>query len=63
MMNKIFALAAFLFTGTFAFAQNVGINTTGAAPDNSALLDINALPANCQVSQGCWVKQTCFDFI
>lgn len=42
MMNKIFALAAFLFTGTFAFAQNVGINTTGATPDNSAMLDIDA---------------------
>ena len=31
------------FTST---AQNVGINATGAAPDNSALLDIDAAPAN-----------------
>jgi hypothetical protein len=28
------------------YAQNVGINTTGAAPDNSALLDLNASPGN-----------------
>jgi hypothetical protein len=42
MKNKIFALAAFLFTGTFAFAQNVGINATGTPPNNSAMLDIDA---------------------
>ncbi|MES2285244.1 MAG: hypothetical protein V4547_06105 [Bacteroidota bacterium] len=28
------------------FAQNVGINTTGNAPNSSALLDINASPGN-----------------
>jgi hypothetical protein len=42
MKNEIFALAAFLFTGTFAFAQNVGINATGTPPNNSAMLDIDA---------------------
>jgi hypothetical protein len=42
MKNEIFALAAFLFTVTFAFAQNVAINSTGNPPDNSAMLDIDA---------------------
>jgi hypothetical protein len=42
MKNKIFALAAFLFTVTFAFAQNVGINSTGSSPHNSAMLDVDA---------------------
>lgn len=27
-------------------AQNIGINATGASPDNSAILDVNAAPAN-----------------
>ncbi|MBW6481695.1 MAG: hypothetical protein K0B10_01415 [Vicingaceae bacterium] len=29
-----------------ASAQNIGINSTGTAPDPSALLDVNAAPTN-----------------
>jgi hypothetical protein len=31
---------------TFTYAQNVGINSTGAAPNASAILDIDAAPGN-----------------
>lgn len=31
-----------LLASTFSYAQNVGINATGAAPDVSAMLDVNA---------------------
>ncbi len=35
-----------LFTGMHLHSQNVGINTTGAAPNASALLDVDAAPNN-----------------
>ena len=40
-MKKILMLLAVACSGN-AFAQNVGINTTGAAADVSAILDILA---------------------
>ncbi len=40
----VFLLIVFL--PIFSFAQNVGINTTGNAPNSSAMLDINASPGN-----------------
>ena len=41
------SILLFLVTmAQWAKAQNVGINSTGAAPDGSALLDINATPGN-----------------
>ncbi|MES2285247.1 MAG: hypothetical protein V4547_06120 [Bacteroidota bacterium] len=50
---KIILIAATIFTltlgealGVASYAQNVGINTTGNAPNSSALLDINASPGN-----------------
>ena len=53
MKNKIIFLAAAIFSltlgeawGVASFAQNVGINTTGNAPNSSALLDVNASPGN-----------------
>ena len=55
LKSKIILLfvVIFLFTllyrkesGYIAFAQNVGINTTGNAPNSSALLDIDASPGN-----------------
>ncbi|MDP1745262.1 MAG: hypothetical protein Q8L90_06785, partial [Bacteroidota bacterium] len=53
MKNKIIFIAAAIFSftlgeawGVASFAQNVGINTTGNAPNSSALLDINASPGN-----------------
>jgi hypothetical protein len=42
MMRKIIVLASMVFLTLNTIAQNVGINTTGAAPDNSAMLDIDA---------------------
>jgi len=39
-MNRFFFLVAILIASTTLQAQNVGINTTGAAPNNSAMLDI-----------------------
>ena len=33
-------------SGAEAFAQNIGINTTGATPNASALLDVDAAPGN-----------------
>ncbi|MES2285246.1 MAG: glycine-rich protein [Bacteroidota bacterium] len=51
--NKFILLALAIFSltlgeawGVASFAQNVGINTTGNAPNSSALLDINASPGN-----------------
>jgi hypothetical protein len=51
--TKIILLAVTIFSltlgeawGVASFAQNVGINTTGNAPNSSALLDINASPGN-----------------
>lgn len=42
----IFSLTLGEVWGVASFAQNVGINTTGNAPNSSALLDINASPGN-----------------
>lgn len=42
MMRKIIFLVSIVFLTRNTIAQNVGINTTGAAPDNSAMLDIDA---------------------
>ncbi|MFN7014613.1 MAG: hypothetical protein ACK4ON_10135, partial [Bacteroidia bacterium] len=42
MKNKIFPFVALVLISTFSIAQNVGINATGVAPDNSAMLDIDA---------------------
>jgi hypothetical protein len=39
-MKRIFILALTLASSTLAIAQNVGINSTGAAPDASAILDV-----------------------
>ncbi len=50
-MKKIIlllAFAPFLWNGMELNAQNIGINTTGALPNQSALLDIDASPANNQ---------------
>jgi|GEM_PF-1082229 len=46
-MNKIYMLLIFSFVlvseeKKLLLAQNIGINTTGSAPDNSAILDIDA---------------------
>lgn len=35
-------LFASLFASTVSFAQNVGINGTGALPDGSAMLDVSS---------------------
>ncbi len=40
MNFKKLLLAILLMASTTAFSQNVGINTDGSAPDNSALLDV-----------------------
>ncbi|MFN4235084.1 MAG: hypothetical protein ACK4IK_09795 [Bacteroidia bacterium] len=47
-MNMKFTLTLiFAFSlSAYVFSQNVGINTTGAAPNASAMLDIDAAPAN-----------------
>ncbi|MDO9185902.1 MAG: hypothetical protein Q7W13_07815 [Bacteroidia bacterium] len=42
----IFSLTLGEVWGVASYAQNVGINTTGNAPNSSALLDINASPGN-----------------
>jgi hypothetical protein len=44
-MKRIVPILVLLFT-TFAYAQNVGINSTGAAPNASAVLDVDAAPGN-----------------
>lgn len=40
-MPKLLLYLVSLFLSVAALAQNVGINTSGATPDNSALLDMN----------------------
>lgn len=40
-MNKLFSLT-FLFLAGVSFSQNIGINSTGALPNNSAMLDVVA---------------------
>ena len=42
LMRSLFALLILLETSTLARAQNVGINSTGAAPAASAMLDVNS---------------------
>jgi trimeric autotransporter adhesin len=42
MKIKISSILLLIFTACIAQAQQVGINTTGANPDNSAILDINS---------------------
>ena len=44
--NNLFFTITLTFFINGVFAQNLGINATGATPDPSALLDINALPTN-----------------
>ncbi len=41
-----FIFVLFLWGVTGGYAQNIGINSTGAAPNISALLDIDAAPGN-----------------
>lgn len=47
-LSPLFFSVLFLFGwgNASSFAQNVGINSTGAAPNASALLDIDAAPGN-----------------
>jgi hypothetical protein len=44
-MKKIITSFTVLLT-TLTFAQNVGVNSTGTAPNASAILDVDAAPAN-----------------
>lgn len=44
-MKKTITTLALLIT-IFTYAQNVGINSTGASPDASAMLDVDAAPSN-----------------
>src|SRR5688572_5210683 len=41
--KKIILVTCLLFVGKLQFAQNVGVNATGATPDVSAMLDIVAI--------------------
>ncbi|WP_258540436.1 hypothetical protein [Parvicella tangerina] len=41
-MKTPIIITTFLAFSTFSFAQNVGINATGAIPDNSAMLDVQS---------------------
>ncbi len=41
-MKNLYLIIFSLFTSVFAFSQNVGINSTGAAPDASAMLDVSS---------------------
>lgn len=45
-MRKLILITCSLTTIFLCFGQNVGINETGATPDNSALLDIDANTSN-----------------
>ncbi len=45
-MKKIILVISTLILTICNYAQNVGINTTGAVPDASALLDVDAAPSN-----------------
>lgn len=40
-MKNTLIIGYFLFVSGALFAQNVGINTAGATPDASAILDLN----------------------
>src|SRR5690606_33090994 len=40
-MKRVILVISFVVASTFAFSQNVGINTTGALPDASAGLDVD----------------------
>src|SRR5690606_26767298 len=40
-MKRVILVISFVAASTFAFSQNVGINTTGALPDASAGLDVD----------------------
>ncbi len=42
MKNQVLTIALFCALTIPAFSQNVGINTTGAAPNNSAMLDVES---------------------
>src|ERR1035441_531282 len=50
LINLLFSAIFFILNSTFLItnisAQRVGINTTGTAPNASALLDIDAAPGN-----------------
>ena len=41
-MKSLLAIALFVLMATISQAQNVGINSTGATPDASAMLDVNS---------------------
>lgn len=41
-MKNHLLIASCLIIGMTAYAQNIGINSTGAAPDNSAMLDVTS---------------------
>ena len=41
-MKKLYTLITAVIITTSAFAQNVGINSTGATPNAAAILDIDA---------------------
>lgn len=43
---RLYLLPILVFLGFATSAQNVGINSTGATPNASALLDVDAAPAN-----------------
>lgn len=40
-MKKVFIVLGFISLSFLSYSQNVGINTTGALPDNSAALDVS----------------------
>ena len=44
-MKKLFIITFILLCANYIFAQNVGINSDGSAPDPSAILDIKATDA------------------
>src|SRR5688500_18626622 len=46
-MLKAFVLLLFAFMCNLSYAQNVGINSTGAAPDASAMLDVASTVKGC----------------
>ncbi len=45
-LNRSAVIACICMMGSMAYAQNIGVNTTGAAPNVSALLDVDAAPTN-----------------
>lgn len=46
MKKNVSFIILFLVVAATGYSQNVGINTTGAAPNASALLDVDAAPTN-----------------